>query len=181
MDKKPSLSIQTQFLISLVVAVAFLAATVERDLIQGVFILIASITGTIVMDLEYFLYAYVFEPGKGFSKNLRQYITDKDYRGALKYVYYNKNEVVDKSINSALFQIIFGVLTLLVAFTSTTSVLTAFIFSIFANSIYKMWEHYFSGQSNEWFWAFKTKPKERGVVVYSILMIGLLALSFAVV
>ena len=181
MDKKSVLSLQTQFIISAVVAVVFLAAVVESSAVNIVFIVLASFLGTFVLDLEYPLYAYFFEPEKGFSRNFKNYIKDKDYRGALKYVFYNKGDVVDKSLNSALFQIIFAVLTVLVAYTSSSRIVTALIFSIFANSIFKMWEHYFNGQTDEWFWALKNKPDKKGVILYSAAMIMVLVVSFLIV
>ena len=181
MDKKSVLSLQTQFIISAVVAVVFLAAVVESSVVNIVFIVLASFLGTFVLDLEYPLYAYFFEPEKGFSRNFKNYIKDKDYRGALKYVFYNKGDVVDKSLNSALFQIIFAVLTVLVAYTSNSRIVTALIFSIFANSIFKMWEHYFNGQTDEWFWALKNKPDKKGVILYSAAMIMVLVVSFLIV
>lgn len=181
MDKKSVLSLQTQFIISAVVAVVFLAAVVESSVVNIVFIVLASFLGTFVLDLEYPLYAYFFEPEKGFSRNFKNYIKDKDYRGALKYVFYNKGDVVDKSLNSALFQIIFAVLTVLVAYTSSSRIVTALIFSIFANSIFKMWEHYFNGQTDEWFWALKNKPDKKGVILYSAAMIIVLVVSFLIV
>ncbi|HAI62708.1 MAG: hypothetical protein UU64_C0012G0013 [candidate division WWE3 bacterium GW2011_GWF2_41_45] len=181
MEKKSILSLQTQFIISAVVAIVFLASVVERSAVNAVFIVLASLLGTIVLDLEYPLYAYLFEPEKGFSKNFKNYIKDKDYRGALKYVFYNRGDVVDKSLNSALFQIIFAVLTILVAYTSTSRIATALVFSVFANSIFKMWEHYFNGQTDEWFWALKNKPDKKGVIVYSAAMILVLVVSFLIV
>ncbi|KKS30966.1 hypothetical protein A2380_04025 [candidate division WWE3 bacterium RIFOXYB1_FULL_43_24] len=181
MDKKPSLSLQTQLIISAVVAIVFLAAVVERSAINTVFIILASLLGTFVLDIEYPLYAYLFEPEKGFSKNFKNYIKDKDYKGALKYVFYNRGDVVDKSLNSALFQIIFAVLTILVAYTSTSRIVTALVFSVFANSIFKMWEHYFNGQTDEWFWALKNKPDKKGVIVYSAALILVLVVSFLIV
>ncbi|AHB40555.1 TPA: hypothetical protein DHW62_02795 [candidate division WWE3 bacterium] len=181
MDKKSVLSLRTQFIISAVVAIVFLATVVERSTISAVFTVLASLLGTLVLDLEYPLYAYFFEPERGFSKNFRNYVKDKDYKGALKYVFYNKGDVVDKSLNSALFQIIFAVLTVLVAYTSTSRIVTALVFSIFANSIFKMWEHYFSGQTDEWFWALKNKPDKKGVILYSAAMIAVLVVSFLIV
>jgi len=168
MDKKSVLSLRTQFIISAVVAIVFLATVVERSTISAVFTVLASLLGTLVLDLEYPLYAYFFEPERGFSKNFR-------------YVFYNKGDVVDKSLNSALFQIIFAVLTVLVAYTSTSRIVTALVFSIFANSIFKMWEHYFSGQTDEWFWALKNKPDKKGVILYSAAMIAVLVVSFLIV
>ncbi len=181
MDNKPVLSLRTQVLISLVVAIVFLAAIVERSPVDIFLIFVAALLGTFVLDTEYPLYAYIFEPEKNFSKNLKNFVKDKDYLGALKYVFYNRDEVVDKSLNSALFQIIFAVLTVLVAYTSKSNLVTVFVFSIFANSIFKMWEHYFNGQSDEWFWALKNKPEKNGVVAYSVAMIIVLAVSFIVV
>lgn len=181
MDKKTLLSLRTQLLISAVVAIVFLAVVVERSAINVFLIILACFLGTFALDLEYPLYAYLFEPEKGFSKNLQGYVKDKDYKGALKYIFYNRGDVVDKSLNSALFQIIFAVLTVLVAYTSTSNVVTALVFSIFANSIFKMWEHYFNGQTDEWFWALKNKPDKNGIVMYSAAMILVLVVSFIIV
>ena len=81
MDKKSVLSLRTQFIISAVVAIVFLATVVERSTISAVFTVLASLLGTLVLDLEYPLYAYFFEPERGFSKNFRNYVKDKDYKG----------------------------------------------------------------------------------------------------
>jgi len=44
-----------------------------------------------------------------------------------------------------------------------------------------MWEHYFNGQTDEWFWALKNKPDKKGVILYSAAMIMVLVVSFLIV
>jgi hypothetical protein len=68
-----------------------------------------------------------------------------------------------------------------VAYTATSKIVAVLVFSVFANSIFKMWEHYFNGQTDEWFWAFKNKPDKKNVILYSIVMIAVLAVSFFIV
>ena len=161
-------------LLSITIFILVLAATTQRDALQIVFIFLGSILGTFVLELDYFLYAYFIEPTKGFSQHVRGYVKHNDYTGALNYIWHHKNSLKDKTLNSALFQIVFGALVILTMPSGTNMLLKALILSTFANSIYRMSEEYFSGRINTWFWSLNTKPSSRGVKIYTAFLVVVL-------
>lgn len=180
MNKILRMSLRSQLLISLVVAIVFSAVNVTRQPLILVLTFVLALVGTFVLDIEYPLYAYVFEGGKEFSINLRAYISHRDFKGALNYIIYNNDKVEDKSLNSALFQMVFAALTLFVAYAELSPLIKVLVYSVFANSIYRMLESYFVGTLKDWFWEFKNAPGKGGVAIYSAIMIAVLILSFII-
>lgn len=159
-------------LISATVAVIILAVKVLRSPFDIALTASGAVLGTFVLDFEYVLYAYLFEPDTSFSKTLRGYVTDKDFNNLLRHVYFNRNEVKDKTLNSAFFQILIGMAAVFVAVASTNLFVKAFVLSIFANSIYKLLECYFEDKLDDWFWIFKSKPTKPGAIMFAFGMLG---------
>ena len=133
--------------------------------------------GTFVLELDYFVYAYFLEPEKSFSKTLKGFMQHKDLGSALNHIYFNKEEVKEKTLNSVLFQIALAGASIFVASSSTNLFLKSFILSIFANSIYKMADYYFDNKSDQWFWALKKVPTENGILTYGVMMVLVLVYS----
>lgn len=163
-------------LLSITLFVVILALTVERDLFQIILISLGTIVGTFILDLDYFIYAYFFEPEKEFSIQVRGYTKHKDYSGAWNYIYHHKAEIKDAVLNSALFQIALAGLVIIVAWSPTSIFIKALAISTFVNSIYRMAEEHFENRTDVWFWAFKNKPDKNTLYLYvSGLLVVLVA------
>lgn len=165
-------------LLALTLFVVILALTVERSVFQIFLIALGTIIGTFVLDLDYFVYAYFFEPERDFSTQVRGYTKHKDYIGAWNYIYYHKGEIKDAVLNSALFQIALAGLVIVVAGTPTSMFIKAVTISAFVNSMYRMAEEHFENRTDNWFWAFKKKPDKNTFYLYTcglvlVLLFGL--------
>lgn len=166
MNKTVVSYIKFPLLISAVLAIVLFAVTSIRLPIQATQILLGVLLGTFILDLEYILYAYALEPDKEFSKTLIGFVKHRDLTNVINHIKYHKDEVEDKSLNSALFQVIFAVLCIFVVTATTSLFAKAFVLSILASSLYKLSEYYYDDKVSEWFWAFKTKPSKSGTKIY---------------
>lgn len=128
--------------------------------------------GTFFLDLEYFLYAYIFEPQADFSRTLLGFLKHGDILNAFSYLNYHKEEVKEKSMNSGVFQIVLAFLSISIVMATTLVFVKALTLSIFANSIYKFAENYYKGTLDDWFWALKKTPNKPALFVYTIALVG---------
>lgn len=179
MQQKLASSYKTQILISIVVAVIIIALKVARGPWEIATMAVGALLGTFFLDLEYIIYAYFFEPDAEFSINLKAYIKHKDMPGTLKYIQHHSDDVKDKSLNSALFQLILIPILIYISYATTAYFVKALALSVFANSIYRMAETHLQG-NNDWFWALKSKPDKRGVMAYTLCMLVVLIFCFFV-
>ncbi|HOS88500.1 MAG TPA: hypothetical protein PLM44_00345 [bacterium] len=167
----------TPLLVSATLGVIILAMTVAKQPIEIIEIIIGIILGTFVLDIEFILYPYMFEPNSDFAKNIFGYTKSKDFKGLISFINEHRDGLKEKSLNSALFQVVLIPICLLVAYTDTSYFMKAFVLSIFANSIYKLIECYFNGTTKEWFWAIKGTPKKEGVLGFILVLILILVVS----
>ncbi len=169
-----------QILVTVALIIVIISTNVVRSP-QAVFLIVlGAILGTFILDLDYVVYAFFLEPEKPFSINLKGFIEHKDLAGALNHIYYNKEEVKEKTLNSVLFQIALAGTAVFVAASSTSLFMKVLIISAFANSIYKMADYYFDGKSDQWFWALKKLPTENGILVYGLVLVLVLVYSLTI-
>lgn len=162
------------FLLSITLFVVFLALGTLRGTQNILSAFIGAFMGSFILDIEYFLYAYIFEPEDDFSINLKAYIKYKDFSQAINHIKQHKETIKDKSLNSALFQIALAVLSVFTVYSVESIFTKTLILSTFANSIYRLLEAYFNSQTENWFWAFKDKPSKNGVFTFISVMIIIL-------
>ena len=164
-------------LISAVISIVLIALNPHKPVPDFVQIFLGAFAGTFFLDLEYFLYAYLFEPQADFSKTLLGFIKHGDLLNSLSYLNYHKDEIKEKSINSGVFQIVLALLSISVVLTNTSIIIKTLVISTFANSIYKFAESYYKNTVDDWFWALKKTPSKTGLMIYTIFMVGILVLS----
>jgi len=141
-----------------------------------VMIACGALLGALIMDLDYFLHAYLIETDSDFSRTLRAYIDHKDFRGALNFVSVQKDKVKEKTLNSGLFQIVLIALLFLLFYSQTNVFMKTLVLSMYANSIYKFAENFYLHQTFEdWFWFLKGSPKKNWVGAYTVGLILILA------
>ena len=158
-------------LISFTIGIVITALGVVRNPWDIAEVVIGVIIGTFILDSEYILYSYIFEPTTEFAKSIFAYIKHKDFAGLVGYINEHKNEIKDKSFNSALFQVVLAPVSVYIIYSNASYLIKALILSAFANSIYKLIECYFEGDTREWFWAIKGNPKKEGVLTFIIGLI----------
>lgn len=172
---------KTQILVSITLAVAIISLSVIRNYFTMSLVLIGALIGTFLLDLDYLIYTYFMEPHRNFSKNLSTFIKHKDFNNALKYIEFNKADVKDKTLNSALFQSILAVFSIFVISSEVTYLLKALVLSTLANSIYRLIEAYYTNQTHDWFWAFKTVPNKKGIILYSVALLLVLLYCLSII
>ena len=161
-------------LISLTVGITIIAMAVIRDPWEIVQVAIAVLLGSFILDTEYILYSYIFEPKSEFGKSLFGYLKYKDYGGLLGFINEHKHEVKDKSLNSVLFQVVLVPLSIFVIYSAASFFIKSLILSTYAISIYRLIEAYFEGKTKDWFWAIKGTPKKEGVWALTAVLIMIL-------
>lgn len=153
-------------ILSIVIGIAILASATVRTSLGITQVMIGAILGTFVLDLEYFLNAYILDPGKDFSKTLKGFVRDKDWGNTMSFIQYHKNEAKENALNSALFQVVLVALSIFVAYASPSLFAQALIISVFAQSIYVVFEHYYKDSTDDWFWMLNDKPTKAMVQLY---------------
>lgn len=155
-------------LLALVLAIILVSFTVETRVPYIIYITVGSLLGALIMDLDYFIHAYIVEPDSDFSRTLRAYVDHKDFRGVLNFVNVQKDKVKEKTLNSGLFQVCLIALLFLVFYSEAGVIIKALLLSMYANSIYKFAENFYLHQTfNDWFWFLRGTPQRQWISVYT--------------
>jgi len=171
MIKKSLLFYRIPLLISITLAIVLIALKVIRDPFGIAMVVVGSVFGSFALDLDYFVYAYFIEPKKDFSRTLSTFVKHRDFGNALVYVNTHKNDIEEKTLDSAIFQIVLVFLGIFVIFSNVSYFIKIAVLSTYANSIYRLVEAYFHNRTDSWFWALKDKPTKKGTVVYLIVLV----------
>lgn len=164
-------------LLSLTLTIVLIAIKIDPKVYPITSLVVGILLGTFFLDLDYLLYAMFIEPTADFSITLMGYLKHGDLKNALSYIYHHKDDIAEKSLNSALFQIVLGGLALLVTASNTNNLIKGLVIATFLNSIYRFSEHYFENKGDKWFWVFKNKPTKQGMQFYAIGLILVLILA----
>ena len=166
-------------LLSVLVTITFLALTVEKDPLQIAFVILGSLGGCFFLDLDYLIHSYFLEPKAEFSLSVQGFVKHKDLKGLANYIYYHKNDLKERTLNSVIFQLVLGGASILVVSSTASNFAKAFVIAIYINSMYRLAEQHLEYKStNDWFWAFKKRPDRVGLAVYGFLLVSILILTF---
>lgn len=168
-------------LISLTVGITISAMAVVRNPFEIAEVAIGSLLGAFLLDSEYILYSYIFEPKSEFAKSLFGYLKHRDYGGMLGFINEHKHDVKDKSLNSVLFQVVLVPMSIFVIYSSASFFIKSLVLATYANSIYRLIESYFEGKTKEWFWAIKGTPKKEGVLSFIVILLVVLVFCLRMV
>jgi len=161
-------------LISATLGIMVAAIGVAKKPLEIFEILSGVLIGTFVLDVEYILYSYMFEPTSNFAVSIFGYIKNKDIGGLIAFINEHKDDVKEKSLNSALFQMVLAPIALFVSYSTKSYFAKTFVLSMIANSIYRLIECYFEGDIKEWFWALKVTPKKSSVLLFIVVLLAIL-------
>ena len=114
------------------------------------------------------------EPTSNFAVSIFGYIKNKDIGGLIAFINEHKDDVKEKSLNSALFQMVLAPIALFVSYSTKSYFAKTFVLSMLANSIYRLIECYFEGDIKEWFWALKVTPKKSSVLLFIVVLLAIL-------
>jgi hypothetical protein len=171
MLNKTSHLYRTALLLSITLAIVLIALTVERNVINIILIAAGAIVGTFILDLDYVIHAYFVEPETTFSKMIVDYTKHKDIRGLLAFISVHKNDIEDKTLNSALFQIVLGAASLFVLASDVSLLIKTMVISAFLNSIYRFVGEYMHGRAPQWFWSLKINDTKGNMYGYILILL----------
>lgn len=168
------------FLISITLFIVLLALTVERNVLNIMYIFIGAFLGTFLLDLDYLIHVYFVEPQHKNSGIIKDYIKHFDLIGYCVFVTTHKDEFMKKTFNSALFQTVLGLAAILIMASTTPLVVKILILSAFVNSIYRFMEAFFSERVSDWFWSFKIAITPRNMYTFLLILLAELVVAFIV-
>ena len=168
-------------LISLVISVLIIALRLEVKPLNIIFVLLGSLMGTFILDLDYIFFTYIVEPEHYFSKNVLESVRNKNYLGALQYIDYHKKELRNLPLHSALFQVSLMVLAFYILSSSQEVLGKSFCLAIIVQMFFEEAKDYAENKKlDAWFWMLKIKPTKSMLIIYfavlSILFIYFLSL-----
>ena len=168
MYKKLASIYKTPLLLSFTLGIILVAVSVQREPIQIAIIFLGAILGAILLDLDYFINAYFIDPASDFSRTIRGFLKHGDFVNALGFINYNKSQLKEKTLNSAMFQLVLAAAAYFVVTASLSLFLKALLLSTFVNSVYRMAEEYHNDPTlSEWLWILNTKLTKQGVLAYA--------------
>ena len=162
-------------LLSLTLGVAIVAVNVEREIVNIMAVFAGSIIGTFTLDLDYIVHAFFIEPEKQESLVLRDYVQHKDIKGLLNYISYHESEFEEKTLNSALFQVVLGAATIFVITSTIGLIIKAFVLSTFLNSIYRFLKAFMHDKTDDWFWSLKIDTTPLNVYLFLLVLLATFA------
>ena len=161
-------------LLSITLTIVLIALRVERDVINLIEIVFGALVGTFVLDLDYIVHAYFIDPSSQFSNMIVSYTKHKDLGGLLTYISIHKYDIEDKTLNSALFQVVLGGAALFVISSNAGLFIKAIVISAFLNSIYRFIEAHMEGRAAQWFWSLKIGHNKISTYIYSLALFATL-------
>jgi hypothetical protein len=166
-----------QIIISISLTVVLISQVFKNGYLDLSLIVLGTLLGTFFLDLDYFIQAYFIDPESEFSRLLKDYVKHKDVVGALNYIIYHSNDVKNKTLNSAIFQIALSVFAIYVVRSPVAHFYKALIISVLLNSIYRFVYFYLQNEYEDWFWFFKEKPGKIFIISYNLAVLFLVGLS----
>jgi hypothetical protein len=159
-------------LLALTLFLALIAIKVEKNMLNIALMLLGSLFGTFLLDLDYVIHAYFVEPEKSSSNLIKDYVKHKDYLGLLVFGQTHKSDFEDLTLNSSLFQLVLGGAAIFVMTSDITIFLKVLVASAFLNSIYRFLEEYMKGNVQKWFWSFKIETKPMNIYLYVLVLLA---------
>jgi len=168
-------------LLALVLFILILALRLETHPINILWILVGCLLGSFLLDLDYYLFAFLVEPSHHFSIRVKEFFNQKNLVGMVAYVSTHTDVLPRLTLHSALFQVIMAIVVLYVLTSSASVFGQAFVLSGFLASIYKISDQYFKTNNvDSWFWILKEKPTKKFIKIYltSLVIIFFYSLTF---
>lgn len=141
-------------------------------------IIVGSILGIFILDLDYFLHAYILEPKEEFSLRFRDYIKDKDFFGVFDYIILHSEDIKNKTLNSLVFQVSLGIFSLVTSGNiSLPYLVKAMVISSLLNTIFRFYYFYFQGYGKDWFWILKKIPNKYVIGLFNLIVLIIIGFS----
>lgn len=144
--------------------------------ILGIFV--GAILGIFILDLDYFIHAFLLEPKSQVSNLIKTYIKDKDIIGAFNYIILHSDQFENKTLNSLVFQVALSIFSMLIVIDpGVPFLIKAMVISTLLNTIFRFYYFYFQGFGNDWFWILKKIPNKYVVFVINLIVLVFVGIS----
>jgi len=168
---------RTQVILSASLFVVIFSQVWGTDILTAILILLGCLLGTFFLDLDYFIYAYFLNPDDFFSHKIKDFVKSKDFAGALNYTIHHSNDIKNKTLNSAFFQVMLSVFTLYFVRSWVSHFLKALVISILLNSIYRFVYFYLQKEHHDWFWSLKKTPPAPVILIFNLGLLVVIGIS----
>jgi hypothetical protein len=166
-----------QLIISISLTVVLISQVYRNGYLELSLIILGCLLGTFFLDLDYFISAYLIDTDTDFSRMLKDYIKNKDYSGAFNYIIYHSNEIKNKTLNSAIFQVCLSIFALYIVRNPVSTFYKALVISILLNSIYRFFYFFIQNEHEDWFWILKKTPGKIFIGIYNFLLLIVVGLT----
>lgn len=164
-------------ILSISLTVVLISQVFRNGYLELTLIFLGCLLGTFFLDLDYFINAYLLDTDSEFSKLLRDYVKQKDYTGALNYIIHHADEVKNKTLNSAVFQVALSFFALYIVRNPVSTFYKALVISILVNSIYRFFYFFIQDEHHDWFWILKKAPGKMFIGIYNLILFIVVGLS----
>ncbi len=166
-----------QIIISLSLMVVLISQVYRNGVLELSLIALGCILGTFFLDLDYFISAYLVDQDTEFAKLLKDYVRNKDFLGAFNYIIYHANEVKNKTLNSAIFQVCLSIFAIYIVRNPVSTFYKALVISILLNSIYRFFYFFIQNEHEDWFWVLKNTPGKIFIGIYNFVLLVIVGLA----
>jgi len=169
-------------LISLVIAVGMIAFRAESNWLGALYIMIGSILGFIILDLEFPAYAYIMDPSSEKSLKIKELIRSKSLKEFYSFINANEYFLGELSLRSVFFQVAFSIFAIYVFTTARWVLPQALSLSILVNLFYsQIIELSHQGTLKRWFWIYNGEISKQLQSVYIVIMAIVILFVFTLI
>ena len=158
-------------LISLAIALVFVALTAESNWLRALFAFVGSVFGILLLDLEYIIHVYVVDPGHEKAAQIKEFVKNKRFFSLVRFINETEYTFGEMSIRSVLFQALLTVFGLYVVTTSINPLVVCMTLSMLANLLYaQIIEYDRTSTLQRWFWVYNGELTRNVYIGYMITM-----------
>lgn len=141
-------------------------------------IIIGAIIGIFILDLDYFIHAYILEPKSEISNLVKDYIKDRDIIGSFNYIILHSDRFENKTLNSLVFQVAMSIFSMIIAIDpGVPFLIKTIVISTLLNTIFRFYYFYLQGHGSDWFWILKKVPNKYWVFAINLVVLVFVGIS----
>lgn len=118
------------------------------------------------LDLEYFLQAYVYDPGSPLAVGISDLITQRNWSGLASFCEVHQDEIKNPILRSSVFQVVILVLCGYLVVSRAGLLGTSFALGILLQSLYLGWQR----RNKDWFWEIRASLSKTIIDGYFVVV-----------
>jgi hypothetical protein len=162
-----------------IVLVLFVAGNLTRWY-QGVFLWMGTTLGMFFPDLEYLLYAYFIDPSAEKSREVRSFISKRNFNGFVKYLEEKEYSFGELSIRSVLFLFVLMIFIIYAGAGRAFILIQGLALSMYATLLYSALMEFVKTRTlKRWFWMMNVNFHEKEYSGFLILLFVIYIVLFS--